>query len=245
MLRRAFEQHDPWLMIAGRAPAYDHLRADPVAAAMFAKAEAPAWTRAVRLQRLHRRAPWRRRSLGRPGLIRPDSGPRRRTREKPTAAAAPSRQCERREGERVGEGDRHRGGRVSRGEGEACWFGHECRAAGAVRRPRASDEALHELDDRGAETARLVAAAAAAPCRVVWLPASASGASAAATLTRTPPQCVTSRQSRTSRVRGSAMHGERPPAEERAVAVVEAGEDRGGHAAAASRSNSAVSALPS
>jgi len=40
-LRRSFDQHDPWLMIAGRSPAMDQLRADPAAAPLFAKAEAP------------------------------------------------------------------------------------------------------------------------------------------------------------------------------------------------------------
>ena len=41
LLRSAFEQHDPWLMIAGRSPAYDRLRKDPAGAALFARAEAP------------------------------------------------------------------------------------------------------------------------------------------------------------------------------------------------------------
>jgi eukaryotic-like serine/threonine-protein kinase len=40
-LRSAIQQHDPWLTLQGRSPAYAHLRADPVAAGMLARIEAP------------------------------------------------------------------------------------------------------------------------------------------------------------------------------------------------------------
>ena len=41
VLQRAVDQHDPWLMLMGRAAALDGLRADPRAAPLFAKMETP------------------------------------------------------------------------------------------------------------------------------------------------------------------------------------------------------------